>query len=189
MSVNIKNKTATIFFEKINLIDSSKNKKILTFKKMLKSKQLKTIKRLKSDYSYQSYKIETLVNRFQLVMKKNFSLHLYITFTDNNIFLTVTDPNNKVIYKNSAGQVAVKISGLTRQDRTSPIIAPNLVDDILRINKNFKNFKFKIFIKNSGKARIALLKAIARSGLKVDSISSVNSIMHNGTRTRKKRRK
>jgi ribosomal protein S11 len=113
--------------------------------------------------------------------------NIYIKRTYTNIFVTLTDLNNKVIVCVSSGSADNSISNRRRKK-----IALAVEKIILLLNHFFKLYEIKyvnVILKMKIKAHVyTLLTKLVYYGLIVLSISSRKIIAHNGVKGRRLRR-
>ncbi|MEA3459129.1 MAG: 30S ribosomal protein S11 [Chloroflexota bacterium] len=107
--------------------------------------------------------------------------HIHATF--NNTIITVTDQQGNVITWRSAGTVGFKGSR-----KSTPYAATQAAKAVAKQAMDYGMREVDVFIKGPGPGREAAIRALMGAGLKVNSISDVTPIPHNGCRPPKKRR-
>lgn len=108
---------------------------------------------------------------------------IYIQATFNNTLITITDRMGNTICWSSAGT-----TGFRGARKATPYAATTVIDDAIKEGKKQGLEKVEVFIKGPGPGRNAVLRSIQSIGLKVESISDVTPIPHNGVRPPKRRR-
>nr|YP_010007039.1 ribosomal protein S11 [Passiflora haematostigma]YP_010007500.1 ribosomal protein S11 [Passiflora rhamnifolia]QNR05806.1 ribosomal protein S11 [Passiflora haematostigma]QNR06343.1 ribosomal protein S11 [Passiflora rhamnifolia] len=108
-------------------------------------------------------------------------IHIQAGF--KNTIITVTDERDRVIYWSSAGTCGFK----SKRKRT-PFAAQTIATDTSRIAMGQGMRRVKVLIKGAGPGRDAALKAIRKSGIKINFIRDVTPMPHNGCRPPKKKR-
>ncbi|HEY61577.1 MAG: 30S ribosomal protein S11 [Anaerolineales bacterium] len=108
-------------------------------------------------------------------------IHIYATF--NNTIITVTDKQGNTVCWGSAGSVGFKGSR-----KSTPFAARLATEQAVKKAMGMGLQEADIFVKGPGPGRDAAIRAIQALGLKVNSISDVTPVPHNGCRPPKKRR-
>ena len=107
--------------------------------------------------------------------------HVHASF--NNTIITITDPTGAVISWASAGTVGFKGS------RKSTPCAAQVASEVAgraAIDQGIKNLDVEI--KGPGPGRESSVRALAALGIRINSISDVTPVPHNGCRPQKRRR-
>ena len=116
--------------------------------------------------------------------KKNVAAgHAHIKSTFNNTIVSITDPSGAVISWASAGQVGFKGS------RKSTPFAAQVASEVAgraAVEQGIKNLDVEI--KGPGPGRESAVRALAALGIRINSISDVTPVPHNGCRPQKRRR-
>nr|ANS11050.1 ribosomal protein S11 [Euphronia guianensis] len=108
-------------------------------------------------------------------------IHIQASF--HNIIVTVTDVRGRVISWSSGGRCNFK-----RGRKKTPFAAKTAAVNALRtvVARGMK--RAEVMIKGPGRGRDGALRAIRRTGIRVNSIRDVTPMPHNGCRPPKKRR-
>lgn len=107
--------------------------------------------------------------------------HIHATF--NNTIVTMTDQQGNALAWASAGTVGFKGSR-----KSTPYAARMAAQKAAEAAQSHGMQEVDVFVNGPGPGREAAIRSIQASGLKVQSISDVTPVPHNGTRPRKKRR-
>ncbi|MCL4131669.1 UNVERIFIED_CONTAM: hypothetical protein GTU68_026402 [Idotea baltica] len=119
-------------------------------------------------------------------MKRNVVLKglVYISCTNNNIIISITDKLGNILGWTTAGH-----QGFKGSKKSSPFAAQIVVEKLYdAINKKNELKNIDIFINGFGSSRESALKAFFFTKFSVLSITDTTSLPHNGCRARKKRR-
>ncbi len=108
---------------------------------------------------------------------------VYISAGFNNTIITITDAEGNALYSGSAGGAGFKGSR-----KATPYAATKAAEHLAKTAASAGMQDVSVFVKGPGLGRIASIKALKSSGLKVVSISDLTPIPHNGCRAKKKRR-
>ena len=108
---------------------------------------------------------------------------VYISAGFNNTLITVTDSEGNTLFTGSAGGAGFKGSR-----KSTPYAATKAAEKVAQDASNAGMKEVSVFVKGPGLGRIASIKALKNSGLRVVSISDLTPIPHNGCRAPKKRR-
>ena len=108
-------------------------------------------------------------------------IHVRATF--NNTIITVTDHQGNTVCWSSPGAV-----GLRGSRRSTAFAARLAAEDAVKKAMGMGIREADAFVNGPGPGREASLRAIEAMGLKLNSITDVTSIPHNGCRPPKKRR-
>nr|YP_010760527.1 ribosomal protein S11 [Cuscuta polyanthemos]WEY30490.1 ribosomal protein S11 [Cuscuta polyanthemos] len=100
-----------------------------------------------------------------------------------NTIVTVTDIRGHVVSWSSAGS-----SGFKGATKRTPFAAQTAATNAIRTAVNKGMREADVLIKGPGLGRDAALRAIRRSGIRVEVILDITPIPHNGCRPPKKRR-
>jgi len=116
--------------------------------------------------------------------KKNVAVgQAHIKSTFNNTIISITDPAGAVIAWASAGQVGFKGS------RKSTPFAAQVASEVAgraAMEQGIKNLDVEI--RGPGPGRESSVRALAALGIRINSISDVTPVPHNGCRPQKRRR-
>ena len=107
----------------------------------------------------------------------------HIKSTFNNTIVSITDPTGAVISWSSSGDVGFKGS------RKSTPFAAQVASEVAgraAIDQGIKNLDVEI--KGPGPGRESSVRALASLGIRINSISDVTPVPHNGCRPQKRRR-
>lgn len=117
-------------------------------------------------------------------VKKNISMGLvYINATFNNTIVTVTDASGNVLAWSTAGA-----KGFKGSRKSTPFAAQIAAEDAMRKAMEHGLRTVSVLVKGPGAGRESALRAIANTGVRVNSIQDITPIPHNGCRPPKKRR-
>jgi len=125
--------------------------------------------------------------KFNLGKKKNKIAKIYIKRTYTNIFITLTDLNNKVIICKTSGSSDNSIFNKRRKK------IPQAIEKIIfKINNYLKLYNITnihLILKMRIKSHVyTLLSKLYSYGIKISSITSKRLIAHNGVKGRNLRR-
>jgi small subunit ribosomal protein S11 len=107
--------------------------------------------------------------------------HIHATF--NNTIVTMTDPQGNVINWASGGTV-----GFRGSRKSTPFAARQAAQRAARVAMDNGMSEVDVYVKGPGPGREAAIRALQAAGLRVQSITDVTPIPHNGCRPPKKRR-
>ena len=107
--------------------------------------------------------------------------HIQSTF--NNTIVTVTDPSGNVVCWSSAGQ-----NGFKGSRKSTPFAAQVAAETAGRAAQEQGIKNLDVRIKGPGPGRESSVRALASLGIRINSISDVTPIPHNGCRPQKRRR-
>ncbi len=107
----------------------------------------------------------------------------HIQATYNNTIITITDWQGNSILWGSAGT-----AGFKGTRKSTPYAATVAAQKVAEKAVDLGIKSIDIFIKGPGLGRETAIRALKASGLKINSISDVTPIPHNGCRPKKKRR-
>jgi small subunit ribosomal protein S11 len=107
--------------------------------------------------------------------------HIKATF--NNTTVTITDQNGDVLVSMSAGNVGFKGSR-----KSTPFAAQVAAETAGRAAQEQGIKNLDVRIKGPGPGRESSVRALASLGIRINSISDVTPIPHNGCRPQKRRR-
>ena len=108
---------------------------------------------------------------------------VHIQATANNTIASLSDSQGNVLAQSSAGAL-----GNRGAKKSTPFVAQQVVETVLKDVNNYGITKVAIYIKGAGGGRDAAIRAVATSGLGVTMIKDVSPIPHNGCRPPKARR-
>lgn len=109
-------------------------------------------------------------------------VHVYASF--NNTIITVTDPKGGALTQASAG--AAGFRGSKKGTAYAAQIASQRAID--EAKQTYGLGKAHVFVKGVGLGRDAAVRALASSGVGIESINDITGIAHGGCRPRKARR-
>ena len=107
--------------------------------------------------------------------------HIHATF--NNTIVTITDLHGNTIAWASGGTVGYKGSR-----KSTPYAARLAAENAAKSAMDNGLREVDVFVKGPGPGREAAIRALQGSGLRVQAISDVTPVPHNGCRPPKKRR-
>ena len=107
--------------------------------------------------------------------------HIHASF--NNTIITITDrQGNALSWATSGG------SGFRGSRKSTPFAAQVAAERASNVAVEFGMKSVDVFVKGPGPGRESAVRAINAAGLKINSISDVTPIPHNGCRPPKRRR-
>lgn len=107
-------------------------------------------------------------------------VHIHTTF--NNTIVTITDVNGNSIMGTSAG--AMNFRGARKSTPyASQVVASTLIEEAMKMGLQ----SVDVLVKGPGFGRESAVRAIARSGVRINMIKDVSGVPHNGCRPRKVR--
>ena len=107
--------------------------------------------------------------------------HIHASF--NNTIITITDrQGNALSWATSGG------SGFRGSRKSTPFAAQVAAERASNVAVEFGMKSVDVFVKSPGPGRESAVRAINAAGLKINSISDVTPIPHNGCRPPKRRR-
>ena len=109
--------------------------------------------------------------------------HAHIKSTFNNTIVSITDPTGAVISWASSGQVGFKGSR-----KSTPFAAQVAAEMAGRAAQEQGIKNLDVRIKGPGPGRESSVRALAALGIRINLISDVTPIPHNGCRPQKRRR-
>lgn len=107
---------------------------------------------------------------------------IYVVATFNNTLITITDDAGNAVNWSSTGKVGFKGSR-----KSTPYAATQAITSAIDTAKDMGLREVSVFIKGPGPGRDAALRVLRGAGLKINEISDVTPIPHNGTRAKKPR--
>lgn len=117
-------------------------------------------------------------------VKKNVAdgiAHIYASF--NNTIITITDRQGNALSWATAGS-----SGFRGSRKSTPFAAQMAAEKAANIAQEFGMKNVDVLVKGPGPGRESAVRALHAVGFKVNSITDVTPIPHNGCRPPKKRR-
>ncbi|EQD64180.1 Ribosomal protein S11, bacterial-type [mine drainage metagenome] len=108
-------------------------------------------------------------------------VHVQASF--NNTIITVTDRQGNVLAWSSAGQ-----AGFRGSRKSTPFAAQVAAEKVASQIGDFGVRNLDVLVQGPGPGRESAVRALNNLGFKVNSISDVTPIPHNGCRPPKKRR-
>ncbi len=108
-------------------------------------------------------------------------IHIYATF--NNTIITVTDNQGNTITWASGGSVGFKGSR-----KSTPFASRLATEKAVKLALDMGMQEADLFVKGPGPGRESAVRAVQALGVKVNSISDVTPVPHNGCRPPKRRR-
>jgi small subunit ribosomal protein S11 len=107
----------------------------------------------------------------------------FIKATFNNVLVSVTDANGNVLSWSSSGK-----EGFKGSRKNTPYAAQLSAETAGKTAYDMGLRKVDVFVKGPGSGREAAVRALATSGLEVNTIKDRTPIPHNGCRPPKRRR-
>ncbi len=107
--------------------------------------------------------------------------HIHASF--NNTIITITDRQGNTLAWASAGG-----SGFKGSRKSTPFAAQVAAEKASNVVKEFGMKNVDVMVKGPGPGRDSAVRALNNAGFKINSISDVTPIPHNGCRPPKKRR-
>jgi len=108
-------------------------------------------------------------------------IHVYATF--NNTIVTITDQQGNTVAWASAGAVGFKGSR-----KSTPFAARLAMEKALKAAMDMGLREVDLIVKGPGPGRESAIRAVQATELRVNSISDVTPVPHNGCRPPKRRR-
>ncbi|HSG25094.1 MAG TPA: 30S ribosomal protein S11 [Anaerolineales bacterium] len=108
-------------------------------------------------------------------------IHVYATF--NNTIVTITDQQGNTVSWASAGAVGFKGSR-----KSTPFAARLAMEKALKAAMDMGLREVDLIVKGPGPGRESAIRAVQATELRVNSISDVTPVPHNGCRPPKRRR-
>ena len=104
--------------------------------------------------------------------------------TFNNTIVTITDPNGRVVCWSSAGSIGFKGSrkGTPYAAQQASVAAAGVARD------QYGMKSVEVRVRGPGSGRESAVRALATSGLHINTLKDVTPIPHNGCRPHKRRR-
>ncbi len=117
-------------------------------------------------------------------VKKNVPMGIvHIRSNFNNTLITVTDMSGNVLSWSSAG-----VKGFKGSRKSTPFAAQLAAEDAVRKAYDHGLRSAIVLVKGPGAGRESALRALTKTGIKVQAIRDITPIPHNGCRPPKKRR-
>ena len=107
----------------------------------------------------------------------------HVTASFNNIIISLTNKKGDVISWSSAGKM-----GFRGSKKNTPYAASQATEDCVKVAHELGMRKAEVFVKGPGSGRDSAIRGLNSQGLKIQSITDVTGIPHNGCRPSKKRR-
>ena len=108
-------------------------------------------------------------------------IHIYATF--NNTIITVTDRQGNTVAWASGGSVGFKGSR-----KSTPFASRLATEKAVKLALDMGMQEAELFVKGPGPGRESAVRAVQSLGVRVNSISDVTPLPHNGCRPPKQRR-
>lgn len=108
---------------------------------------------------------------------------VHIAATFNNTIVTVTDLDGNTVAWSSAGSVGFKGSR-----KSTPFAARLASEAAVKAAMSMGLQEVQLFVKGPGPGRENAIRAVQALGMKVNSITDLTPVPHNGCRPPKKRR-
>lgn len=108
---------------------------------------------------------------------------VHIAATFNNTIVTVTDNQGNTVAWGSAGSAGFKGSR-----KSTPFAARLAAEQAIKAAMAMGLQEVTVFVKGPGPGRESAIRAVQSLGLKVNSITDLTPVPHNGCRPPKKRR-
>ena len=126
----------------------------------------------------------TAARRVSKKVRKNVAdgvAHVHASF--NNTIITITDRQGSALaWASSGGQ------GFKGSRKSTPFAAQLAAENAARKAQEHGVKKVDVFVKGPGSGRETAMRALASLGIRINSISDVTPIPHNGCRPQKRRR-
>ena len=107
----------------------------------------------------------------------------YIQASFNNIIVSITNKAGEVISWGTAGK-----AGFRGSKKNTPYAAQIAASDAAQVAYDAGMRSAVVYVKGPGSGREAAIRAIDNTGIRVNKITDVTPIPHNGCRPPKKRR-
>ena len=107
--------------------------------------------------------------------------HIHASF--NNTIITITDRQGNTLAWATAGG-----SGFRGSRKSTPFAAQVASERVGKVAQEYGMKNLEVFVKGPGPGRDSAVRALNNAGFKINSISDVTPIPHNGCRPPKKRR-
>ncbi len=107
----------------------------------------------------------------------------HISATFNNIIISLTNKTGQVISWSSAGKM-----GFRGSKKNTPYAAQMAASDAAKVAMDAGLKRVDVFVKGPGAGREGAIRALAGSGIEVNTIKDITPLPHNGCRPPKKRR-
>ena len=108
---------------------------------------------------------------------------VYVTSTFNNTLVTITNADGEALAWSSTGKV-----GFKGTKKSTPYAATMAVDQAVKKAQEEGVKEVEVYIKGPGPGRDAALRVLRAAGVKINMISDVTPIPHDGVRPPKVRR-
>jgi small subunit ribosomal protein S11 len=108
---------------------------------------------------------------------------VHINATFNNTIVTITDDDGNTITWGSAGS-----AGFNGSRKSTPFAARLAAEQAIKAAIALGLQEVRVFVKGPGPGRENAIRAVQALGLKVNAITDVTPVPHNGCRPPKKRR-
>lgn len=108
-------------------------------------------------------------------------IHIYATF--NNTIITVTDSQGNTVAWASGGSVGFKGSR-----KSTPFASRLATEKAVKLALDMGMQEAELFVKGPGPGRESAVRAVQALGVRVNAISDVTPLPHNGCRPPKQRR-
>ncbi|HOE74392.1 MAG TPA: 30S ribosomal protein S11 [bacterium] len=108
---------------------------------------------------------------------------IYIRSTFNNVNITVSDNEGKVVAWASAGSV-----GFKGTKKSTPFAATQTAKTVIEKIKEMGFEEGQIIVNGVGNGREAAVRAFAGSGINITNLKDTTPVPHNGCRPKKPRR-
>lgn len=117
-------------------------------------------------------------------VKKNVPVgHVKIQSGFGNVIVTISDPNGDTVCWSSAGHLGFKGSR-----KGTPFAAQMAAEDAARKAQEAGMRSVDVYVKGPGAGREPAVRALAASGLRINTLKDITPVPHNGCRPPKKRR-
>jgi len=107
--------------------------------------------------------------------------HIHASF--NNTIITISDRHGNTLAWATAGG-----SGFRGSRKSTPFAAQVASERVSKVAQEYGMKNLEVFVKGPGPGRDSAVRALNNAGFKINSISDVTPIPHNGCRPPKKRR-
>lgn len=107
--------------------------------------------------------------------------HIHASF--NNTIITITDRQGNTLGWSTSGA-----SGFRGSRKSTPFAAQVAAEKLTDVLKEYGVLNLDVFVKGPGPGRESAVRALNAAGFKINHITDVTPIPHNGCRPPKKRR-
>ncbi|MEK7528979.1 MAG: 30S ribosomal protein S11 [Patescibacteria group bacterium] len=108
---------------------------------------------------------------------------IFVQATYNNTVITIADEDGNTLCWSTSGA-----SGFKGTRKSTPYAAQVATENAMEKARTFGMERAHVYVKGPGNGRDPAMRAIAQSGIEIESITDMTPIAHNGCRPRKRRR-